>query len=97
MRPIMMNRICSNSGLALNAIGLPIVEVLFETRVIGAGNLNFDSVALIEDQACRPQIYLEPVNVALLEKCLVIEPVSESGPRRRIQHQPLGSIRVDIN
>ena len=82
MGAVMVNRICSDSRLALNTIGLAVVEVLFEPGIIRTRDLELNTVAFVEHNARRPKIYPEPVDVALLKQCLVIKPVPESGPNR---------------
>src|SRR5215831_2927764 len=97
MSAIVVNGIHCDTRFALYAVGLAVVQVLFEPRVIRARDLHLDPVALIEDNARRPQIDSESIDMTLVEKCFVIKPVSESRACRGIQDEPFGSIGINVN
>src|SRR5262245_40352408 len=54
-------------------------------------------MALVENNASRPQIDPESIDMAFVEECLVIKSVSEPRSGRGIQDEPFGSIGINVH
>src|SRR3984893_14057678 len=86
MNPVVMNRIGRDLRLIVGPQRLSGVRVWIKARIIRTADVNRDAMTLVEDQARRPEIYLELIDFALLHEDFVVKALTETGSQGRIQH-----------
>jgi hypothetical protein len=59
--------------------------------------MNRDAMSLVEDDAGRPEIDLEPVDLTLLHKHFALEAFAEPRPQNRVEHEPLSAVGINVN
>src|SRR6266566_1159456 len=97
MNPVVMNRIGRDLSLFVSPQRLSGVRVRIKARIVRTADVNRDAMTLVEDQARRPEIYLELIDPALLHEDLVVKSLTEARSNCRIEHQPFAPIRIDVN
>src|SRR5205823_1965361 len=78
MSPVVMNRIGRDLSLFVSPQGLAGVRVRIKARIVRTADVNRDAMTLVEDQARRPEIDVELIDLALLHEDLVVKTFTEA-------------------
>ena len=78
MYAIVMNRIRRNLRQSICAQRAAGIWVGIEARAIRTADMNCDPMSLVEDDASRPEVDFEFVDLSLLHKHFMVEALAES-------------------